>query len=405
MIHFAVTVADLPDNVNYTIYGDDEYAKFSKILLKKFGHTVFDDVSSMPLNAVNLIVVSSPQWPVISKELSDYGREVIIVLHPDGNIWSYYCLTKEIIADVQIEGKTKVSVKTKNFYNRLAQQTSIIKEDDGRFKTFDSHYHPNFEELFKKHKEEVDSVAHQLSDAESRGLFNFLITAKFEDYVQYYLPKMFSHIQYMDYINLGPGDVVINGGVETGFEIPYFTAMMGGKGEIHCFDPLGFSLLADYIKPCVDAFPETIINHQLALMDYNGEIELGTEGPQAEIKIVQLNKGLNKTFSTKFFPCVTIDSFVENRKLSRIDLIKLDLEGADAQALNGAMKTILKFRPQLALSIYHFPEDLFQIPYFFMNRLSEYYYFLGHYSFARWETILYAIPREKLFPKKLVCQL
>lgn len=407
MIHFAVTVADLPDNCNYTIYGDDEYAKFSKILLKKFEHSVFDDISSLPEsdNISNYVIVSSPQWPILARELSNEGREVIILLHPEGNPWGYYGLTKNIINDVKVEKRTQIIVPEKKFYDQIARQTSILIKDGDDFKVYEDNYYPFFESLIKENNEKIDFIKTHFNDSASRDLFAFLLGARFNDYIQYYLPIMFSHIQYMDYINLRPGNVVINGGVETGFEIPYFTAMMGGKGEIHCIDPLGFDLLIDYVKPCVNTFPNTVINHRLALMDYNGEVELGTEGPQAEIKIVQKNKEQNKNLATQKFPCITIDSFVENHKLSRVDLIKLDLEGADTNAILGGLKTISKYRPQLAISIYHFAEHFFRIPYYFMETLKEYYFFLGHYSYARWETVLYAIPKEKLFPKKMICQL
>jgi FkbM family methyltransferase len=44
-----------------------------------------------------------------------------------------------------------------------------------------------------------------------------------------------------------------------------------------------------------------------------------------------------------------------------VSLIKLEIEGSELKALNGAIKTIQRDRPKMALSIYHKPEDLLTI--------------------------------------------
>jgi FkbM family methyltransferase len=54
----------------------------------------------------------------------------------------------------------------------------------------------------------------------------------------------------------------------------------------------------------------------------------------------------------------SIDEFVKNNNLS-VGLIKMDLEGYEFEALNGAKKTIKQFNPVLLISIYHHPEELF----------------------------------------------
>ncbi|MEK7406831.1 MAG: FkbM family methyltransferase [Acidobacteriota bacterium] len=61
-------------------------------------------------------------------------------------------------------------------------------------------------------------------------------------------------------------------------------------------------------------------------------------------------------------PLTTIDKLVEELKLERVDFIKMDIEGAEQQALVGAQRTLAKFRPRLALSSYHRPDDPVQIP-------------------------------------------
>ena len=94
------------------------------------------------------------------------------------------------------------------------------------------------------------------------------------------------------------------------------------------------------------------------------------------------------------FPCLTMDQLVEEQGFERLDLIKLDLEGAESKMLTKSMDTIRRFRPQLAISIYHFTFDFWNIPLFFMRLCEDYTFHVEVYSFERWETILYAIPKE-----------
>ena len=57
----------------------------------------------------------------------------------------------------------------------------------------------------------------------------------------------------------------------------------------------------------------------------------------------------------------TIDNFLRDKNEESIDLIKMDIEGFEFNALKGAYHTIKKYRPILAISVYHKAEDLFDI--------------------------------------------
>ena len=87
---------------------------------------------------------------------------------------------------------------------------------------------------------------------------------------------------------------------------------------------------------------------------------------------------------------VSIDDYFINLK---IDMIKMDIEGCEMDALTGAMKTIYRDRPILAICIYHKFYDLTEIPLFLMDRLKSlrYEFMIRHYSGAT-ETVLYCLP-------------
>ncbi len=59
---------------------------------------------------------------------------------------------------------------------------------------------------------------------------------------------------------------------------------------------------------------------------------------------------------------VTIDSIVAELDLKRVDFIKMDIEGAERNALNGASQTLRKFRPRMAIATENLPDDIEAVP-------------------------------------------
>jgi FkbM family methyltransferase len=86
----------------------------------------------------------------------------------------------------------------------------------------------------------------------------------------------------------------------------------------------------------------------------------------------------------------TIDALVREGGLDRVDFIKMDIEGAERLALAGGVQTLRRHRPDLAISLYHRPDDLWQIPLFIDSLHAGYRFYLDHYTIHHEETVLYA---------------
>lgn len=60
-------------------------------------------------------------------------------------------------------------------------------------------------------------------------------------------------------------------------------------------------------------------------------------------------------------PVVTLDDYCETNGIEKVGLIKLDIEGMEMFMLRGGRKIIERDRPTLLISIYHNPNDFFEI--------------------------------------------
>ena len=94
-----------------------------------------------------------------------------------------------------------------------------------------------------------------------------------------------------------------------------------------------------------------------------------------------------------FIQCVSID---ESAADFAPTLIKMDVEGAEKAALLGAEKTIARYQPGLAISVYHLAEHLWDIPLIvndFAKKYNLHYnYYLKSHAYNSFETIFYALP-------------
>lgn len=85
----------------------------------------------------------------------------------------------------------------------------------------------------------------------------------------------------------------------------------------------------------------------------------------------------------------SLDAELINEKVT---FIKMDIEGAEKNALLGAERMIKKFKPKLAISVYHRWEDIYDLPEIILNYDPQYTFYLRHYCINPAETVLYALP-------------
>ena len=95
--------------------------------------------------------------------------------------------------------------------------------------------------------------------------------------------------------------------------------------------------------------------------------------------------------NAQLYKTISIDDFVAQNKIEKINFIKLDIEGAELETLKGAAGTIEKYKPQLAICVYHKNSDFWEIPRFLKELVPEYELYLDHFiTSPLYETVLFA---------------
>ncbi|MDR1414531.1 MAG: FkbM family methyltransferase [Odoribacteraceae bacterium] len=150
-------------------------------------------------------------------------------------------------------------------------------------------------------------------------------------------------------VSVRRGDVVIDAGAWIGD----FSAYAVGKGAVaYAFEPVGetFRLLQKTSR----------LNGSGIYPVRQG---LGSEAREVDIAIDAENSGANSILReapgqrSERISITTLDAFVEENRLPRVDFIKADIEGAEREMLKGAAGVLKNFAPRLAICTYHLPDD------------------------------------------------
>lgn len=111
-------------------------------------------------------------------------------------------------------------------------------------------------------------------------------------------------------------------------------------------------------------------------------------GPASNVSSepIHFDAALNGTCTT-----TTIDEICDTLDLQKCDFIKMDIEGAELSALKGAEATLRKFRPKLAICLYHSVDDFCDIPKYIHSLGLGYKFYLDHATIHLEETVLFCI--------------
>lgn len=382
--------ADIPKGTAYGILGKDKRTTFLREILTGVRPDLHFTGFKTDLEGLGdgVILISQPDWPKLietaqQNETGNTGQLLVMPI-PEGDPWSYWEFSKRVHG-------TLGEVRTLS----EGELEDILGPNEGD--TSWTHHYMRFNAGFlKEHQDRISFVMGHLADEESAQVYIRILTGEPKELWRHYASNSYGATQYFDrqLLTLEEGNVVLNGGIHNGFEIPFFTAMVGSRGKVFNLDPYGFDFLSDYTRENIRHFEQVIEEHRIALWDSQGEVSLYVD--DGEQVLGREAKQEVQGFERQAFPCTSIDGFVAQEGLDQLDLIKLDLEGAESRVVVGMAETLKVLRPSLAVSIYHSINHFWDIPMYMMNLCEDYSFFIRNYSSQLEETILYAIPRERL---------
>lgn len=229
----------------------------------------------------------------------------------------------------------------------------------------------------KENEEKFDFVYNRLADDESRRIYLDIINFKISGKIKYLFDSFCDKENiYRDILKLKNNETIIDLGAYDGDTIREFTDFTSGRYKhIYALEPDAKNY-KKLIKNTADMENITLFN--MGAWD------------KKDILILDKKAGRNSKLSSNGIPVnvTDIDSLIEDD----VTVIKMDIEGAELHALDGAKKTIQKNGPKLYVCAYHRNEDLFSLPIKILQINENYKIYFRHSKYIpAWECNFYCV--------------
>jgi FkbM family methyltransferase len=237
--------------------------------------------------------------------------------------------------------------------------------------------------FYQAYKVEIETTARLFSDQASRDLFDAILSFRSSgDYRL--LPEPAMQRQYF------PVDIpawktplrLVDCGAYDGDTLRSISALGISLDALAAFEPdeINFQKLAEAVRqgriPNAHLWPCGVYSSTCKLHFSQGYGEASGIAMQGDATV----------------QCLSLDDAIPSFAPT---LIKMDIEGAEPEALTGAKSIIATYKPGLALSIYHAPAHLWEIPLWVSQFAKQnnipYRYFLRAHGHNGFDTIFYAV--------------
>jgi FkbM family methyltransferase len=223
-------------------------------------------------------------------------------------------------------------------------------------------------------------VYDHLADEESRETFRKVVQFRYTFDLEFMrgFSMRIDQQYFEDFVKFGPDEVFVDGGGYDGQTTLGFASRAKAYQQIYYFEP----------SPEMMANSKEKLGHlkriqfiQRGLFSREGSVKFdASAGPASRIS----DSGAMEIQLT------TLDKAVSEA----ISLIKLDIEGAEFEAINGASNHIRAGNPLIAVCVYHNQSDFWRIPQRILELNDRYKMYLRHYSEGILETVMFFVPRN-----------
>jgi FkbM family methyltransferase len=355
---------------NYGIENYDEY-RSGKYVEKITTESIFQKTKNLAKKILRYNEPKAPYLIIKDSIIHEYGSRL-------QQLWELLNQTdKELVVSLiayRILGykKVKLSRNNKEYWAAIESAKSLADSKD----TYDPHFMHFILEKF-----DLAPIGYDIKIyfSEVAIAIDFII----EQYVYKRNGK--------NLVEAEKGDTVLDIGGCWGDTSLYFAHKVGKNGKVYSFEfiPDNIKLFKlntsfnPHLLPQIELIPNPVFNSTGEIVYYKDF------GPGSRVEFAPFDEQTGTTTT------ITVDDFVQSNNITKVDFIKMDIEGAEPYALKGAIETIKKFRPKLAIAIYHSLDDFVNIPQWILDLNLGYEIFIGHYTIHSEETVCFAKPRNR----------
>jgi len=243
-------------------------------------------------------------------------------------------------------------------------------------------------DVYERDSDRIAAVGQLWADEKSRILYRDMLSSRCSGHVEDMPRPSLGEIQYF------PSDVA-------GW-LPHEPLRLTDIGAydgdtLRAIASLGLSVEAyAAFEPDMDSFKKLCDATKHLLVTQNTTVNLWPCGVSSHAELVTFACGLGESSHVApdgagvSIPCVGLDEVLRG---FRPNMIKMDIEGAEPQALTGAKDLLVENRPRLAISIYHCPDHLWTIPLAVAELKCDYDLYMRVHGYNLLEVVLYAVPR------------
>jgi len=242
-------------------------------------------------------------------------------------------------------------------------------------------FNENFQQEFQENSSKFEWIYNLLNDDLSRKQFMGLLNFKLSYDIDFL--KDFNYLEdkqyFEDFLELEmKGEVFVDIGGYDGYTSEEFIKKSPQYETVYLFEPDNKNLLKakERLKDYSNVF---FYNIGLSNKKETLRFDLGGSGSKIS------KDGLIEIQVDKLDDCIE----------KKVTFIKMDIEGAESKAIEGAKNTIMKYHPTMAISVYHKIEDFWSIPKQILDIRDDYKIYLRHYTESIYETVMFFIPIKK----------
>lgn len=294
------------------------------------------------------------------KELKNYYRngDAVIV----SSIRNQYEIACCLVKDYHIRSEDLFSYTSQTYEERVYQPDSIIKNES-----------------------KIREAYNLLEDTASKEYWKNSLLMRIERQPLYIKPNINAVIlgEYKDVLQLEKGDVILDCGAYIGDTVRIYMDRLLGDCFIYAMEPFGenFLKLQENIKK--NAW-DNVKAYHCAIGEKEGKSILHYEKEDFKMGITL---GKMEGADSEEVDVHTLDHLFLD--LSRIDYLKMDIEGQEVNALHGATEILKKQSPKLMISGYHKLSDFWEIPCLIKKINPAYKIYVGHASGVSMEVEYY----------------